>query len=103
MQPEALDILTPTLTVIAWVTSAVMGVTALAGFVNALLHKSAAFTAAGKLNKLAWSAILFVCAAVIFLLRDPMRLFGVIAMIPTLLYWVDVRPALREVTRGSSW
>jgi hypothetical protein len=67
-------------------------------FVDALTHPAGAYLAAGKLTKPAWLAILGV-ALVVVLLSGWFGSLGLAAIIATIVYFVDVRPALRRVRR----
>ena len=66
--------------------------------VDALIHPAGAYLAAGKLTKQAWLAILAV-ALVVVLLSGWFGSLGLAAIIATIVYFVDVRPALRRVRR----
>ncbi|CAM3267085.1 DUF2516 domain-containing protein [Nocardioides dubius] len=70
-------------------------------FINALLWPAAAYDAAGKLTKNAWVAILGVglAAQIILITGSPLNLIHLIASIAALVYVLDVRPALRSLTR----
>jgi len=67
-------------------------------FVDALTHPAGAYLAAGKLTKQAWLAILGV-ALVVVLLSGWFGSLGLAAIIATIVYFVDVRPALRRMRR----
>lgn len=75
--------------------------------VDACIRPTAAFPAAGKLTKLAWIAIL--AAAVLLGGTDVLGLFGLLGIVATIVYLVDVRPAVKELRggggggTGSSW
>ena len=76
-------------------------------FVDAAMRRSDAFVAAGKLTKPAWLAIVGVATLVVFLF-GLVSFFGIPGLVALLVYLVDVRPAVREVTGGrppnaSSW
>lgn len=60
-----------------------------------------AFVAAGKLTKPAWLAITVV-ALLLGLITLPLQLFGIVATVASIVYLVDVRPAIREVQGGGS-
>jgi Protein of unknown function (DUF2516) len=66
--------------------------------VDSLLHKPAAYVAAGKLTKTKWNAILGV--ALLFVLlsltSSPAAITGLAAVIAASVYLADVRPAVRE-------
>lgn len=64
--------------------------------VDAALAPAAAYLAAGKLTKQAWLAILGV-AILVVLLSGWFGPLGLAAIIATIVYFVDVRPALRRV------
>lgn len=66
-------------------------------FVDSLLHPDAAYRAAGKLHKTAWVTILVV--AFVFSLAG---FFSIIGLIAGLVYLLDVRPAVRSMSGGSS-
>ncbi|WP_448610358.1 DUF2516 family protein [Geodermatophilus sp. URMC 60] len=81
---------------------AALAVTAWA-FVDALIRPAAGYVAAGKLTKPGWAAILGLSLLVV-LLMGPMSFLGLPAVIATIVYLVDVRPAVRGLSRGgSSW
>jgi hypothetical protein len=68
-------------------------------FIDAAVRPAKAYEAAGKLSKPLWLVILGVAA----LVGISFRLLGLAAAVATIVYWVDVRPALREVQgRGPS-
>lgn len=60
-----------------------------------------AFVAAGKLTKPAWLAITVV-GLLLGLITLPFQLFGIVATVASIVYLVDVRPAVREVQGGGS-
>jgi hypothetical protein len=64
-------------------------------FIDALVRPAAGFVAAGKLTKPGWLAITGIAIAVGF--------FGLPAIIASIVYLVDVRPAVRGLRRGNSW
>ena len=74
------------------------------GLVDALRHRPDAFTAAGKLTKNKWLALLGVAVALSFYsVFNPFSLTWIVAVVGAGVYAADVRPALRQVTgRGSS-
>ncbi len=71
-------------------------------FVNCLIQPAAAFPAADKWNKRGWAIVTFVALLVVQapLFGGLLSLFGVAGIIASLVYVVDVRPAVREVARG---
>jgi hypothetical protein len=70
-------------------------------FVNALLWPAEAYTAAGKLTKPAWCAILGLglAAQVLLLGSSPLNPIHLIATIAAIVFLVDVRPAVSGLTR----
>ncbi|MER5492272.1 DUF2516 family protein [Streptomyces sp. LE64] len=83
--------------VLGWlfVAITVMSVVAL---VMAAFAREDAYRAADKQNKMFWLIILGVTVAVNLLI--PMLFLQVIGLIATIVFFVDVRPALRGVTGG---
>lgn len=63
--------------------------------VDCATRREALFPAAGKLTKGAWLAI---CAGA--LVADLVPFIGYVAVVPSIVYLVDVRPALQEVGGG---
>lgn len=61
----------------------------IAAMVDVLLHRDAAFVAAGKQTKLFWIFVLVLGAFITF-----------VGAIAALVYFLDVRPALQTVGRG---
>ncbi len=70
-------------------------------FINALLWPAASYTAANKLTKPAWLAILGLgFAAQLLLIRaSPINPIHLIASIAAIVFLVDVRPAVSGLTR----
>ena len=87
------------MTVLYW---AVVG---LAGWalVDALIRPSTAYVAAGKLTKPAWGAITALALVIVYF-TGFLSFFGLFAVVASIVYLVDVRPALKGLRRGnSSW
>ncbi|MBI1757885.1 MAG: DUF2516 family protein [Actinobacteria bacterium] len=81
------------------------GTLVLAGWamVDAAIRPTPAFAAAGKLTKPGWLAIngIALIVMLVFQLLSVQRLAAIVASV---VYLVDVRPALREVQgRGRGW
>ena len=70
--------------------------------VHCATQRADAFGAAGKLSKGAWLGIT-AASLVVTLLFGPQGILGLVAVTAALVYHVDVRPALREVTDGGPW
>lgn len=92
LAPDALIILA--LTVIA-------GTASLIAFIHAAVQRSDAFPAVGKQTKLLWVGILAVATLVIWL-SSVVGFLGLIGVVATLVYLVDVRPRVDEI-QGKSW
>ena len=88
----------------AWIdlliTLAMFFATAFA-FIDSLQHKPDAYVAADKLTKNTWMIILGLGVAAQMLLwrAGPLSLFHLASIIAAIVYIVDVRPALRSLTR----
>ncbi|MGB3772622.1 MAG: DUF2516 family protein [Rhodococcus sp. (in: high G+C Gram-positive bacteria)] len=90
-------------------TSAIMNilqVIALVGVAYSLFHaisqRSDAFTAADKLNKPGWVAILAI-ALLLLLIFPVVGFVGIIAVVAIGVYLVDVRPKVNDIQRGPRW
>ena len=79
------------------------GALALTGWalVDALVRPAAGYVAAGKLTKPGWAAILGI-AVLVVLWQGPMSFLGLPAIIAAIVYLVDVRPAVRGLSRGGN-
>jgi hypothetical protein len=74
---------------------------ALWALIDALIRPSNAYAAASKLNKPAWCAITAL-ALVFAQLSSPLTLFWLVASVASIVYLVDVRPAVRGLQRGGN-
>jgi hypothetical protein len=72
---------------------------ALFAFIDAMMRPADAFVAAGKLTKPAWAVIVGI-SMLVLLMFGAVSFFGLPAMVATIVYFVDVRPALRGLTGG---
>jgi Protein of unknown function (DUF2516) len=77
-------------------------VVAVWALIDCAIRATAAFPAAGKLTKPAWLAITGV-AAVMQLLTPALSIFGIVAIVASIVYLVDVRPAVKEIQGGGRW
>ena len=69
-------------------------------FVSSLMYSAEAYSAADKLTKPAWCAILGLgLAAQLLLMSSPLNIIHLAFTIAALVYLFDVRPALGELTR----
>lgn len=67
-------------------------------FVDCLRHREDAFRAAGKLTKNKWMLITGIALVVGFLtVTNPIGILGIVGIVASAVYLVDVRPALRKV------
>jgi hypothetical protein len=71
-------------------------------FIDALVRPAPGYVAAGKLTKPGWLAITGIAVVVIYFF-GLMSFFGLPALIASIVYLVDVRPAVRGLKRGNSW
>jgi hypothetical protein len=69
-------------------------------FVHALTQRSDAFTAIGTLPKGAWLAILGVCLLLTLVGFGVLSIFGLIGIAAALIYLLDVRAGLRDLSDG---
>lgn len=74
-------------------------------FVHCLLQRSDAFSAIGTLSKGIWLALTGGGVVLSLLLgASPIGLLGMIGLVASAVYWLDVRPAIRDVVSGGgSW
>jgi hypothetical protein len=68
-------------------------------FVDALTRRAEAFPAADKLTKGGWLIILGIALAAQMLIGSPGSILNLAGAVAAIVYLVDARPALREVTR----
>ena len=69
-------------------------------FVSALMYSKESYTAANKLTKPAWCAILGLgMAAALVFVSSPIGLINLVFTIAAFVYLADVRPALAALTR----
>lgn len=67
--------------------------------IDCVMRPSKAFEAAGKLTKPAWLAITAI-ALVVGLLFGPLGILGLAGIVASIVYLVDVRPAVRQIQGG---
>ncbi|PRQ12199.1 DUF2516 domain-containing protein [Corynebacterium sp. 13CS0277] len=73
-----------------------LAVAAVIGAVTAFATRADAFEVAGRMQKMAWVAILAASTAA-FVLPFHSNLLAVAAAVFTGIYWFDVRPQLRDI------
>ena len=66
-------------------------------------RKAAAFPAANKLTKPAWTLLHLLSVVLSYFIRYPIGLIPLGFLVVSLVYLADVRPAVREVSGGSRW
>ena len=71
--------------------------------VHCITQRSDAFPVIGTLPKGAWIAILAVCLVLTLLLYGPINLFSLIGIAAALIYLLDVRVGLRDMTDGKGF
>lgn len=84
--------------ILSWVQLA-LGVYAAVMLIDAAVHREDAYRAADKQTKGMWLIFLVIATALLFLL-PLMSFLPIIGLIAVIVYTVDVRPALKEVTGG---
>jgi hypothetical protein len=68
-------------------------------FIDAVSHRPEEFEAAGKQTKTMWLVILGVALAAHMLIWHPVHLLNMAGAVASIVYLVDVRPALRSLMR----
>ncbi|MEI6373017.1 MAG: DUF2516 family protein [Actinomycetes bacterium] len=76
----------------------VIAFSALFCFIDAAIRPSQAFPAIDRQTKVFWLIILGLCFLVIGVGFGVLGLFGLFAAVAVLMYLVDVRPKIREIT-----
>ncbi|MFG2228253.1 DUF2516 family protein [Streptomyces sp. NPDC048644] len=84
--------------ILSWVQLA-LGVYAAVMLIDAAVRREDAYRAASKQTKGMWLIFLVIATALLFLL-PLMSFLPIIGVIAVIVYTVDVRPALRQVTGG---
>jgi hypothetical protein len=69
--------------------------------IDCITRPSNAFEAAGKLTKPAWVAITAIALAVAFLFGS-LGILGLAGVVASIVYLVDVRPAIKEIQGGGN-
>jgi magnesium-transporting ATPase (P-type) len=68
-------------------------------FVDAVSRRPEVFEAAGKQNKTMWLVILGIALAAHMIFWNPIHFLNFAGAIAAIVYLVDVRPAVRSLTR----
>jgi len=69
-------------------------------FVDAAIRPAAAYTAADKLTKGGWLIILGLAVVLDVFLGGLMSIFTIAGMVAAIVYLVDVKPAVRQLSGG---
>ncbi|GAB2959261.1 hypothetical protein GCM10027280_54980 [Micromonospora polyrhachis] len=72
-------------------------------FVHCLTQRSDAFPAIGTLPKAGWLAILGICLLLTLLGFGVISIFGLIGIAAGMIYMLDVRPGLRDLSDGKGY
>lgn len=73
-----------------------------AAFVDATIRPNAGYVATERLTKPAWMGITLLAGVVTFF-SGPISFLGIPALVASIVYFVDVRPALRGTSQGNPW
>ncbi len=87
----------PLIDLIVNVLAIALSLTAVVGFIDCLRQPKAGFDFINRLSKPLWLVILGVSAVAIYL--QPIGLLGMAGIVAVALYFADVRPKLRALTR----
>ncbi len=71
--------------------------------IHCLTQRGAGFQAIGTLPKGAWAAIIGVCLVITFLTRGSLLIFSMIGIAAALVYLLDVRPGLKDLSDGKGF
>jgi hypothetical protein len=71
--------------------------------IHCLTQRGDGFQAIGTLPKGAWAAILAVCIVLTLLLSGPIGIFSLIGIAAALIYLLDVRPGLKDLSDGKGF
>jgi hypothetical protein len=71
--------------------------------IHCLTQRGDGFQAIGTLPKGAWAGILAVCIVLTFLLSGPTGIFSLVGIAAALIYLLDVRPGLKDLSDGKGF
>jgi hypothetical protein len=71
--------------------------------IHCLTQRGDGFQAIGTLPKGAWAAILGVCVVLTLLLSGPIGIFSLIGIAAAMIYLLDVRPGLKDLSDGKGF
>ena len=66
--------------------------------IDAASRREDAYRAAGKMTKQGWLIILSIVVAADLLIGGITSIFTIVGTVAAIVYWVDVRPALKKVS-----
>jgi hypothetical protein len=69
--------------------------------IDCITRPAEGFPAAGKLTKPAWLAITAI-ALLLGVIAGPLGILGLAGIVASIVYMVDVRPAIREIQGGGN-
>ena len=92
----------PLIESLVWLIDLVIAVGALLCFIDALIRPAQAFLAVDRQSKPFWLIILGLAAVVMGVGFRSIGILGILAAAAVMVYAVDVRPKIREITRGRS-
>jgi fatty acid-binding protein DegV len=69
--------------------------------IDAAVRREDAYRAAGKMTKQGWLIILTIVVAADILVGGLTSIFTIVGTVAAIVYWVDVRPALKQVSGKS--
>jgi hypothetical protein len=68
--------------------------------IDCAIRRADAFPAAGKLTKPGWLLILVLSIVVTYLFRPMTAFLGLAGVVASIVYLVDVRPAVKQISGG---
>ena len=71
--------------------------------IHCLTQRGDGFQAIGTLPKGAWAAILAICIVLTLLVSSAVGIFSLIGIAAALIYLLDVRPGLKDLTDGKGF
>src|SRR3954465_8356222 len=71
--------------------------------IHCLTQRGDGFQAIGTLPKGAWAGILAVCIVLTYLLSGPTGIFSLVGIAAALIYLLDVRPGLKDLSDGKGF
>jgi len=71
--------------------------------IHCLTQRGDGFQAIGTLPKGAWAGILAICMVLTLLISGAIGIFGLIGIAAALIYLLDVRPGLKDLSDGKGF